>query len=81
MLSIRIELIGHPSMVNLNLRNTLSDTLEDRKVGEVIYEQIGDTFIEVGLEVLRSPETDDEIISVLKSLGLFQNSKLRYEEL
>ena len=77
-LTIRVKLDERFSDTNLQLRYTLVDTLEERRIGEVYDEGMGEDFMEVSLDVLRSEKTEEEIKSILLSLGLLENSELIY---
>ena len=79
-LTIRVKLDEHFSNTNLPLRYTLVDTLEERGIGEVYDEGMGEDFMEVSLAVVRSEKTEAEIKSILHSLGLLAGSELIYSE-
>ena len=79
-LTIRVKLDERFSDTNLQIRHTLVDTLEERGIGEVYDEGMGEDFMEVSLDVVRSEKTEAEIRSILQSLGLLANSKLIYSE-
>ena len=79
-LTIRVKLDEHFSNTNLQIRYTLVDTLEERGIGEVYDEGMGEDFMEVSLDVVRSERTEREIKSILQSLGLLANSELVYNE-
>jgi hypothetical protein len=79
-LTIRIKLDERFSDTNLQLRYTLVDTLEERGIGEVYDEGMGEDFMEVSLDVVKSEQTEAEIKSILQSLGLLTNSELVYIE-
>ena len=78
-MTIHIKLGERFSDTNLQLRYTLVDTLEERRIGEVHDERMGEDFIEVSLDVVRSENTEAEIKSILQSLGLLENSELIYD--
>ena len=80
-LTIRVKLDERFSDTNLQIRYTLVDTLEERGIGEVYDEGMGEDFIEVTLEVVHSEEIEGEIKSILQSLGLLANSELHYSEI
>lgn len=80
-LTILTKLSESFSNANLNLRHTLVDTLEERGIGEVVYEGMGEDFMEVTLEIDSWRAKEDEIRSILKSLGILETSELRYREL
>lgn len=79
-LTIRVKLDERFSDTNLQIRYTLVDTLEERGIGEVYDEGMGEDFMEVSLDVVRSEKTEAEIKSILQSLGLLANSELIYNE-
>lgn len=68
------------SDANLQIRYTLVDTLEERGIGEVYDEGMGEDFMEVSLDVVRSEKTEREIKSILQSLGLLAGSEFVYSE-
>lgn len=80
-LTIRVKLDERFSDTNLQIRYTLVDTLEERGIGEVYDEGMGEDFMEVSLDVVRSEKTEAEIKSILQSLGLLANSELIYSEI
>ncbi len=80
-LTIRMKLDERFSDTNLQIRYTLVDTLEERGIGEVYDEGMGEDFMEVSLDVVKSDKTEREIKSILQSLGLLENSELIYSEI
>jgi hypothetical protein len=78
-LTIRVKLGERFTDTNLQLRYTLVDTLEERRIGEVYDEGMGEDFMEVSLDVVSSEKTEAEIKSILQSLGLLENSELIYD--
>ena len=80
-LTIRVKLDERFLDTNLQIRYTLVDTLEERGIGEVYDEGMGEDFMEVSLDVVRSEKTEAEIKSILQSLGLLANSELIYSEI
>ena len=79
-LTIRVKLDERFSDTNLQLRYTLVDTLEERSIAEVYDEGMGEDFMEVTLDVVKSEKTEAEIKSILQSLGLLAGSELIYNE-
>jgi hypothetical protein len=79
-LTIRVKLDEHFSDTNLQIRYTLADTLEERGIGEVYDEGMGEDFMEVSLDVVRSEKTELKIKAILQSLGLLESSELVYNE-
>jgi hypothetical protein len=79
-LTIRVKLDEQFSDTNLQIRYTLVDTLEERGIGEVYDEGMGEDFMEVSLDVVRSEKKEAEIKSILQSLGLLEGSELMYSE-
>lgn len=79
-LTIRVKLDERFSDTNLQLRYTLVDTLEERGIGEVYDEGMGEDIMEVTLDVVRSEKKEEEIKSILQSLGLLGSSELIYNE-
>jgi hypothetical protein len=80
-LTIRVKLEERFSNTNLQLRYTLVDTLEERGIGEVYDEGMGEAFMEVTLDVVRSEKNEAEIKSILQSLGLLGNSEFVYSKI
>lgn len=80
-LTIRVKLGERFSDTNLQLRYLLADTLEKRGIGEVYDEGMGEDFMEVTLDVMRSHAKEAEIKSILQSLGLLADSLLIYHQL
>lgn len=79
-LTIHIKLDERFSDTNLQIRYTLVDTLEARGIGEVYDEGMGEDFMEVTLDVVRSEKIEAEIKSILQSLGLLEISELIYRD-
>jgi hypothetical protein len=79
-LTIRIKLDERFSDTNLQIRYSLADTLEERGIGEVYDEGMGEDFMEVSLDVVKSEKEEREIKSILQSLGLLAGSELIYNE-
>ena len=65
---------------DLQLRHTLVDTLEERGIGEVWDEGMGDGYMEVNVELVSKEDKTNEVKSILQSLGLSQ-SKLLIEDI
>lgn len=80
-LIIHIKLNEYFLSRNLNLRHTLVDTLEERGIGEVFDEGMGEDFMDVALDIVPSEQKEKEIKSILQSLGVLENSELTYREL
>jgi hypothetical protein len=80
-LTIHIKLNEYFLNANLSLLHTLVDTLEERGIGEVFDEGMGEDFMDVALDIIPSEEKVKEIKSILQSLGILEASKLTYEEL
>ncbi len=80
-LTIRIKLDDRFSDTNLKLRYTLVDTLEEREIGEVYDENMGEDFMEVTLDIVRTDKKEKDIKSVLQSLGLLTGSEFVYSEI
>lgn len=80
-LTIYTKLSENFSNVNLSLRHTLVDTLEARGIGEVVDEGMGEGFMDVTLDIIPSELKENEIRSILKSLGILETSTLTYREL
>jgi hypothetical protein len=78
-LTIRVNVDGPLSDRDLHLRYILAETLEERCIGEVCDEGVGEGYMEVTL-VISSEENDDEVRSILKSLGLLTCSELIYNK-
>jgi len=68
-LTIRVKLEERFSAPDLQIRYTLVDTLEERGIGEVYDEGMGEDSIEVTLEITPSKKKEAEIKSILQSLG------------
>ena len=81
LLTITTQLSEASAIVYLNLRHTLVDTLEERGIGDVIDEGKGEDFMDVALEIVFSKEKEDEIRSILRSLGILESSELTYSQL
>ncbi|HEX7016861.1 MAG TPA: hypothetical protein VF191_15240 [Cyclobacteriaceae bacterium] len=81
LLTITTQLSEASAIVYLNLRHTLVDTLEERGIGDVIDEGMGEDFMDVALEIVFSKEKEDEIRSILRSLGILESSELTYSQL
>lgn len=66
----------------LNLRYIVSDTIEERQLGEVIDESIGldENDIEISALIMPDLGTVEEIKSVLDSLGLSNQYSFSFEE-
>ncbi|GGC72626.1 hypothetical protein GCM10011387_27660 [Pedobacter quisquiliarum] len=79
-LTVRI-LLNEASGINLNLRHTLVDTLEEREIGEVWDECIGEKYMEVNVYVKPSKRIEKEIKAILESLGLLEGSELIYTDI
>lgn len=80
-LTIHIKLNEYFLNRNLSLRHTLVDTLEERGIGEVFDEGMGEDFMDVAMDIVPSEEKEREIKSILQSLGILENSELTYREL
>ncbi|PTB96641.1 hypothetical protein C9994_06500 [Marivirga lumbricoides] len=80
-LRIRINLDRSFHADDLKLRYTLVDTIEDRGIGEVWEEGMGDGYLELNVELDYSEEKVQEINSILASLGLKESTELFLEEL
>lgn len=80
-LTIKIFLDEAFSDTNLKLRHTLVDTLEEREIGEVWDEGMGEEYMEVNIYVKPSKKIEKEIESILQSLGLQEKSELTYTDI
>lgn len=79
-LTIKVKLESLYSDNDLKIRYILAATLEEHEIGDVWDECIGEDFMEVRIDVNRSEAIDKEVKSILKSLGLLDNSELTYSE-
>lgn len=80
-LRIRIKLDRIFSEDDLKLRYTLVDTIEDRGIGEVWDEGIGEDHMEINVEILPTDKKEGEIKSILRSLSLLNGADLEYSDL
>ena len=69
------------SNTNLQIRYSLADTLEQRGVGDVYLEGMGEDFMDVSLYIVRSKKKEAEIKSILLALGLLESSELIYSQI
>jgi hypothetical protein len=79
-LTIRIKLDQFYFDPDLKIRHTLVDTIEERGIGDVWDECMGEDFMEIKLDLIKTPKAEHEIKSILKSLGILELSKLVYED-
>jgi hypothetical protein len=80
LLTIRIVLESPLSDIDLKLRHTLADTLEDRGIGEVVDEGSCQNYMEIALSIDPSEHKESSVRSLLQSLGLFNKVELFYGE-
>lgn len=66
---------------DLQLRYTLVDTIEERGIGEVWDEGMGDSYMEINIELEPTEEKQEQIKSILQSLGLLKSSEIFLEDL
>lgn len=79
-LKIIIDLEHNVNQYDLNLRNTISDTLEDRGIGEVWDEGSGENFLEINMELEGTGNIRKEVESILKSFGIQDASQIIIED-
>ena len=80
-LRIRIVLDRPYHEDDLKLRYALVDTIEERGIGEVWDEGMGEGYMEVNVELQPTEEKEKEVKSILQSLGLLQSSEIFLEDL
>ncbi|MEM0941282.1 MAG: hypothetical protein AAGI25_16065 [Bacteroidota bacterium] len=78
---MKIELDRPYNEDDLQLRYTLVDTIEEREIGEVWDEGMGDSYMEINVELEPTEEKQKQIKSILQSLGLFKSSEIFLEDL
>jgi hypothetical protein len=78
-LTIRIELDGPYSSNNLKIRHTLAETIEERGIGEIWNQGMGENYMDVSLDIAPSEEKENEIKSILQSLNLLERAEFIYE--
>jgi hypothetical protein len=78
-LTIKIKLDEPYSSVNLKIRHTLVETIEEREIGEVWNQGMSDDYMDVSLDIVPSEEKEQEIKSILQSLNLLERTEFIYE--
>jgi len=78
-LTIKIDLDEPYSSVNLKIRHTLAETIEERNIGEVWNQGMGENYMDVSLDIVPSEEKEQEIKSILQSLNLLEKAEFIYE--
>jgi hypothetical protein len=76
--SIKVNLLGRGKITqkDLDLRYILADTIESRKLGEIIEEGTGQGFFQIDIDCAGNPEQILEIQSILQSLGIYSESEI-----
>ena len=80
-LKITISLDESFEQSDLRLRHTLVDTIEDRGIGDVWDEGMGEDYMEINVELDPDENKIEEVNSILESLGVLKQSKLLIEDL
>lgn len=62
----------------LNIRYTLADTIEERKIGEVVEEGTGVDYMVIVVKVKSVKKAEKEIKQILLSLGLLEITEFSY---
>lgn len=65
----------------LELRYLLADTIEHRKLGEIVNEGTGAGFTEVSFITSYTAQKEEEIKSLVQALGLLNVTKIEVEEM
>ncbi len=78
-LILKIKLDDKYSSANLLMRHTLAETIEDRGIGEVWNQGMGEDYMDVSLDIVASEEKEQEIKSILKSLNLLDKAEFIYK--
>jgi hypothetical protein len=75
-LLIEIHLDKYITKSDVELRKLLVDTIESRGIGEVVEETSSKDMLEVVIEILGNEKTEDDLGSLLVSLG-FNNYQIK----